>query len=119
MPVLKETIHTSLPVERAFSYVADFANTAYWDPGTVSSRAVDEGGPKVGSKYELSVRVGGRVAPMEYEITALEPNERVVLAGRGSNVRALDDIRFAATEDGTRVDYMARSRATASSSYSR
>jgi len=94
-------------VERAFSYVADFANTAYWDPGTVSSRAVDEGGPKVGSKYELSVRVGGRVAPMEYEITALEPNERVVLAGRGSNVRALDDIRFAATEDGTRVDYMA------------
>jgi hypothetical protein len=44
---------------------------------------------------------------MEYEITALEPNERVVLAGRGSMVRAFDDIRFAATEDGTRVDYTA------------
>ncbi len=112
MPVLKEIVHTTLPVDRAFAYIADFANTALWDPGTVDSNAVESGGPRVGSRYALSVRVGSRVAPMEYEITALEPNERVVLAGRGSNVQAVDDIRFTATERGTRVDYTADIRLT-------
>lgn len=112
MPTLKEVVQTTLPLERAFAYVADFANTASWDPGTVDSRAVEGGGPRVGSRYALAVRVGGRVTPMEYEITALEPNERIVLAGRGSNVQAVDDIRFAATELGTRVDYTAEIRLT-------
>src|SRR6188768_2556826 len=112
VPTLKEVVETTLPLERAFAYIADFANTASWDPGTVASRAVEGGGPIVGSRYALSVRVGGRVAPMEYEITALEPNERVVLAGRGSSVAAVDDIRFSRTEDGTRIDYTADIRLT-------
>ena len=112
MPVLKEVVQTNLPVNQAFAFIADFANTARWDPGTVDSKAVEGGDPKVGSRYALSVRVGSRVAPMEYEITALEPNERVVLAGRGSNVQALDDIRFTPTRQGTRVDYTADIRLT-------
>ena len=36
-----------------------------------------------------------------------EPGRRVVLAGEGSNVRATDEIRFAPTPTGTRVDYTA------------
>ena len=107
VPTLKEVVQTTLPLEQAFAYIADFANTALWDPGTVDSKSVDGGVPKVGSRYALSVRVGGRVAPMEYQITALEPNERVVLAGHGSNVQAVDDIRFTSSEGGTRVDYTA------------
>ncbi len=63
--------------------------------------------PRVGAGYQLDVRMGGRVAPMTYRITALEPNERVVLEGSGSNVRATDDIRFSATAAGTRIDYRA------------
>ena len=112
MPVLNETVHTRLPIERAFGYIADFSNSAGWDPGTVASNAVDGGEPSIGSRYALSVRVGNRVAPMEYEITALAPNERVVLAGHGSNVAAVDDIRFSRTEHGTRIDYTAHIRLT-------
>jgi len=112
VPVLKEVVETTLPVERAFAYVADFANSARWDPGTVDSKAVEPGGPAVGSRYALSVRIGTRVAPMEYEITALEPNERVVLQGRGANVQAVDDIRFAETAQGTRIEYTADIRLT-------
>jgi len=112
MPILNETVYTRLPIERAFQYVADFSNSAGWDPGTVDSKAIEDGAPKVGSRYALSVRMGNRVTPMEYEITALEPNERVVLAGRGSSVAAVDDIRFSRTEDGTRIDYTADIRLT-------
>ena len=49
---------------------------------------------------------------MEYAKTELQPNERVVLAGHGSNVAAVDDIRFSATERGTRIDYTADIRLT-------
>ena len=112
MPVLNETVHTRLPIERAFRYIADFSNSAGWDPGTVDAKAIEGGEPRVGSRYALSVRVGNRVAPMEYAITELQPNERVVLAGHGSNVAAVDDIRFSRTEHGTRIDYTADIRLT-------
>ncbi len=44
---------------------------------------------------------------MDYEVTAFEPGRRVVLAGSGSGVAAVDQIRFEATPTGTRIDYVA------------
>ena len=50
----------------------------------------------------------GRVAPMEYRITTYEPPTRVVLTGAGSNVSAVDEIRFETTPSGgTAIDYTA------------
>ena len=51
--------------------------------------------------------MGGRVAPMHYRITELDRPRRVVLVGTGSNVDAVDDIRFERSGDRTRVDYTA------------
>jgi hypothetical protein len=51
--------------------------------------------------------MGGRVAPMDYRVTVFEPLRRVVLAGRGSGVEAEDEILFAPTPTGTRIDYTA------------
>jgi carbon monoxide dehydrogenase subunit G len=51
--------------------------------------------------------MGSRVTPMEYRITALEPDRRVVLEGKGSGVDATDDIRFGPTATGTRIEYVA------------
>lgn len=107
MPTLREQIETSLPVETAFAFVADFANAERWDPGVASSEAMDGGPVRVGSRYRLGVRVRGRVSPMVYEVTAFEPNRRVVLEGTGAGVAATDEIRFEATADGTRIDYVA------------
>ena len=67
----------------------------------------DEAPLGVGSRYRLGVRMGGRVAPMDYQVTAFEPGRRVVLAGTGRGVRAIDDIRFTPTDTGTRIDYVA------------
>lgn len=112
MAALHEIIETRLGLERAFDFIADFSNSAEWDPGTAWSRGGNDGPPQVGSTYRLGVRMGGRVAPMEYRITELEPNSRVVLRGSGSNVEATDDIRFSPSPAGTRIEYRADIRLT-------
>jgi carbon monoxide dehydrogenase subunit G len=107
MTILHERIETTLPTDEAFAFVADFANAAHWDPGVASSELIGSGPVGVGTRYRLGVRVGGRVAPMTYEITSFVPARRVVLSGAGSGVVAVDDIRFEPTEAGTRIDYTA------------
>lgn len=107
MTKLIEQIETALPPEAAFAFVADFANSMDWDPGVATSEGLDDGPARVGSRYRLGVRLAGRVAPMEYRITVFEPSRRVVLAGAGSRVSAVDEIRFTAAGSGTRIDYTA------------
>jgi carbon monoxide dehydrogenase subunit G len=107
MTRLQERIQTSLPIEEAFAYVADFANAQEWDPGVETAERIDEGPVGVGARYQLGVYRGKRVAPMDYEITTFEPPHRVVLVGSGSGVSATDDIRFASTGNGTTIDYSA------------
>jgi carbon monoxide dehydrogenase subunit G len=107
MPTIHETIDTRLARDEAFSFVADFANAAAWDPGTATSERIDAGPVGVGARYALGVRMRGRVAPMEYRIATFEPPSRVVLAGEGSGVRATDTISFEARDGGTRIDYTA------------
>jgi carbon monoxide dehydrogenase subunit G len=107
MTVLREQITTRLPIEEAFDFVADFANSTHWDPGVSASQRLDDGPVGVGARYRLDVRMGSGAAPMEYRITTFERPGRVVLVGRGSRVAAVDDIRFTATPDGTRIDYVA------------
>lgn len=107
MTRLHETITTPLPLDDAFAFVADFANAQHWDPGVASSERLDDGPLGVGSRYRLGIRMRGRVVPMEYRITTFEPSRRVVLQGEGSNVSAVDDIRFEATPAGTRIEYTA------------
>jgi carbon monoxide dehydrogenase subunit G len=107
MTVLNERIDTSLPVDAAFAFVADFANAERWDPGVASSVRTDDGQLGVGATYRLGVRIAGRVAPMEYEIVHFEPGRHVVLTGSGRGVRAIDDIRFSPNPGGTRIDYTA------------
>ena len=107
MTRLNERIRTSLPIEEAFAYLADFANSEEWDPGVDSARRVGDGPVGVGARYQLGVRQGDRVVPMEYRITQYEPPSRVVLVGSGSGIQATDEIRFERKGDETVVDYTA------------
>lgn len=107
MTIIREQIDTSLPLEDAFAFVADFANAERWDPGVASSVRSDPGPVGVGARYRLGIRMSGRVVPMDYAVTAYEAPNLVVLQGTGSGVEAIDEIRFAAHEGGTRIDYTA------------
>jgi carbon monoxide dehydrogenase subunit G len=107
MARLHESLDTSLSLDQAFAFIADFANSSRWDPGVAWAEGVTPGPVRVGSVYRLGIRMGSRVTPMEYRITALDPGQRVLLEGKGSGVDATDDIRFTPTATGTRIDYMA------------
>lgn len=107
MTTLNERIETTLPIEAAFAYIADFANSEEWDPGVETAERIDDGPVGMGTRYRLGVHLGGRVAPMEYEIAAFEPPTRVVLVGSGSGVSAVDEIRFERAATGTTIDYTA------------
>ncbi len=109
MTRLSERIVTDLPIEMAFDFIADFANSAVWDPGVAWARrleSIDEP-VGVGTTYELGVRMGGRVAPMTYRIERFERPVRVVLVGAGSGVDAIDHIHFERSGDGTAIHYTA------------
>ena len=107
MTRITEHIETPLAPAAAFAFIADFANAMHWDPGTVTSERIDDGPVELGARYRLGVRLGGRVAPMEYRIAAFEPPHRVVLVGEGSGVSAVDEIRFEPAGTGTSIDYTA------------
>ncbi len=107
MTRLNERIRTRLSVEEAFTYLADFANSQEWDPGVAHARRLDDGPVGLGARYQLGVRKGNRVVPMEYRITTYEPPHRVVLVGSGSGVEATDEIRFERHGGETVVDYTA------------
>jgi len=107
MTTLHRQVDTRLAIDEAFAFIADFSNSMLWDPGTVTSEPVDPGPTSVGSRYRLGVRMGSRVVPMEYRITLFEAPTRVVLEGSGSNVEAVDEIRFSPSATGTRIDYTA------------
>lgn len=107
MTVLNEELEVSRPLDEVFGLIGDFANAEVWDPGVEESRAITEGPVRVGSRYELTVVFNGRRLPMTYEVTAFDPPRRVELVGTGSTVDARDDIRFEATDGGTRILYTA------------
>ena len=91
MTTLNRQIDTRLGIDDSFAFIADFANSMHWDPGTATSEPVEPGPAGLGSRYRLGVHLGSRVVPMEYRITAFEVPTRVVLAGSGSNVEAVDE----------------------------
>ena len=107
MTRIHERIETALLIDDAFDYIADFANSHAWDPGTVSSRRIDTGPVQAGAVYLLDVRMGDRIAKMEYRIRDYERPTRVVLTGSGSDVEAVDEIRFERAGNGTVIDYTA------------
>jgi carbon monoxide dehydrogenase subunit G len=108
VPHLREQLQTALQIDDAFAFVADFANSSHWDPGVANAERIDGSGPVgVGARYRLGIRMGGGVSSMEYRIVTFEPPRRVVLAGEGSGVSAVDEIRFEPSGSGTRIDYVA------------
>lgn len=108
MPILRETIHTTLPRDEAFAYIADWSRQAQWDPNTVSVERIGEGGPEIGARYAMEVKlIGSRTGTMEYRITELEAPSRLVLIGEGSGLTAEDTITFSETDEGTAVEYHA------------
>ena len=107
MPRLERRLETRLGTQDAFDFIADFGNAMRWDPGVATSKRIGDAPTGLGSRSALGVRMGSRVVPMEYTVTAYERPGRVVLEGAGKGVTASDEIRFTPSASGTTIDYIA------------
>jgi carbon monoxide dehydrogenase subunit G len=107
MTRLERRLETRLGTQDAFEFIADFGNAMKWDPGVATSKRIGDGPTGLGSRSELGVRMGSKVVPMEYRVTAFERPSRVVLEGTGKGVTATDEIRFTPSATGTTIDYVA------------
>lgn len=107
MTRIHETRLIDRPIDAVFEYTADFGHIADWDPGIASSNPVGDDAVGVGSQFELDVAFGASRIPMVYEITDYEPNQRVVVVGRGEKIEAVDEILFTEQGGQTLVDYTA------------
>lgn len=107
MTRLERRLETRLGTQDAFEFIADFGNAMHWDPGVATSKRIGDAPTGLGSRSDLGVRMGSRVVPMEYRVTAFERPSRVVLEGTGKGVTATDEIRFTPSATGTTIDYIA------------
>ena len=95
------------PIDDVFAYVADFSNTADWDPGVSSARRTGEGPIGEGATFEVQAVFMGQKVPMSYRIVAYEPPTRLVLEGTSSSSEARDELWFAPAPDGkTRITWI-------------
>lgn len=103
-----DAIDLPLTVEEAFDYLADFSQTAEWDPSVVEAERLTDGAVGLGSRFRVVVSFFGRRLEYEYEITTYERPSRLVLTGGDESLRSVDEITFVPRKDGTRVGYEAR-----------
>jgi len=102
------TVISTRSAEETFDYLADFANTPAWDPGTAEAERLDDDPVGLGSGFRLGVRVGSRVVPLEYRIVAYDRPRRVVLLGESDTVRSEDTVTVTPAADGGSIlDYRA------------
>ena len=107
MPKVSKTVHIPRPPAEVFAYLADFENTAEWDPGVKEATQTSEGPVGLGTTFDLVALFRGRSIPVTYEVTVYEPSSRVVLVGRNKQFTGTDDIGISADGDGTRVAWNA------------
>lgn len=113
-PVARYVDAIDLPMtpEEVFDFLADFSRTPEWDPGVVEAERLSGGPIGLGSRFRVVVSFLGRQLPLEYEITAFERPQRLVLRGGDDSLTSLDEITFVSRPGGTRVTYEAQVRLT-------
>ncbi|MFD0367045.1 SRPBCC family protein [Streptomyces sp. NPDC059071] len=94
------------PPAELVAYMADFARTEEWDPGTVRCVRLDGGAVRPGARWRNTSRFRGRETELDYELVLLEP-ARLVFVGENRTVHATDDLRFADEGTATRLTYRA------------
>jgi carbon monoxide dehydrogenase subunit G len=104
---VRKEIQVSAPRAEAFAYVAEFSNSADWDPGIATGKKVTEGPVREGTEFEIVALFRGKRQPFHYLVSAFEPERRLVLSGAGEKAHSLDEITFEPSGAGTRIVYVA------------
>ena len=104
---ISEQIQVSRPPAEAFRYVADFENTAEWDPGIAEATKLTDGPVGVGSEFDVVALFRGKRQRFRYAVTELDDGRRIVLAGGGEKATSVDEIVVEPAGGGSRITYTA------------
>lgn len=108
MASYETTVETRRPIDEVFAYLAEFSNTAEWDPGIVEAERLTHDELGVGTRFRVVSSTAGNQQTIEYEVTEFEPPNRVVLVGQTPRLRSIDVLTFTELDGGgTRVTYRA------------
>jgi len=102
-----EQIVVSRPAADAFRYIAEFENTAEWDPGIAESHKLTDGPVRVGSQFDVVALFRGKRQRFRYTVTELDDGRRIVLEGDGEKARSVDSIAVEPSDNGSRISYTA------------
>lgn len=104
---MDRTIVVPGDIEKVFDYIADFSNTAEWDPGIVSARRTSPGPIAPGSTFELVAEFMGRKLTTTYEVVTMDAPHGVVVRGGTARFTSTDTLNLTETEGDIRIDYRA------------
>lgn len=106
----RKTIEVARAPSEAFAYVADFSNTAEWDPGVAEARRLTEGPTAVGSRFEVIALFRGKRHRFEYVVTELEKGRHVAVHADGERAVSHDVVTVEPSGGGSKVTYDAVSK---------
>lgn len=96
------TIFISRPVEQVYAYLADLEHIPEWNWAITETRKITAGPVTVGTRYRQSRNVP-QPATEELEITVLEPNRRIEVAGTLARFPALLTYHLVRSPTGTEL----------------
>lgn len=106
MVQVERTVTVGTPIGAVAAYLADFAHTEDWDPGTISCTRTDPGPIVVGAQWHNVSEFRGRKTELDYRLTRREPG-KVTFVGENRTATSTDDFTLSAGPDGTTVRYRA------------
>jgi uncharacterized protein YndB with AHSA1/START domain len=102
METFTNTVKIDRPVEQVFSFLADLENVPRWNYAIEETRKATPGPVGVGTEYR-QVRSLPRRSEERLEVTELEPDRRLVVAGTLGPFPATVSYELDASGGGTRV----------------
>lgn len=108
MTLLHETIEVDRPLEEVFSYVSDFSTTREWDATAFAAVKLTPGAIAAGTEFEVQCALPVGSITLLYTVEELVPLKYLRLRGSCKFFDVIDSIAFAATKNGTQVDYQAK-----------
>ena len=91
------------PPAEVYGLLADLRRATEWQPSLESVEVETEGQTRVGTSGREVRRAGGRRIESRFEVTALEPERRIVVFTRARELDANAEFAVEPNGDGTRV----------------
>lgn len=93
------------PVGQVFAVFADTKNQPQWDTGLLEVCLTPDGPVKVGTKITEVRKFMGRTSENSGEVIEFEPNVRITRKSVETPMKVFGTVTFAATPEGTKVDW--------------